>query len=115
MKWTARLHHKNFIDSPNQQVSKVPKPPLDTLDTSAIGGNEKNFTITRIDIEQRYPDTLNLSTGQTVHLSAVLDNALPAEVDPLGIGDWPDLMNPETLHAFAASLLQTGEIIEASE
>ena len=106
MKWTARLHHKNFIDSPSQQVSKVPKPPLDTLDTLPIGVNEKKFTITRADVERHYPDSLTLPGDCCISLSDVLDQAMPATAnDP---GDWPELLNRETLQAFAQTLLADG-------
>lgn len=106
MKWTARLHHKNFIDPPSQQVSKVPKPPLDTLDTLPIGVNEKKFTITRADIEQRYPDILTLPGDCCISLSDVLDQAMPATANDSG--DWPDLMNADCLQAFAQALLADG-------
>ncbi|MCB1714648.1 MAG: hypothetical protein KDK05_05880 [Candidatus Competibacteraceae bacterium] len=103
MKWTARLHHKNFIDSPSQQVSKVPKPPLDTLDTLPIGVNEKKFTITRADVERHYPDSLTLPGDCCISLSDVLDQAMPATANDSG--DWPDLMNADCLQAFAQALL----------
>jgi len=111
MKWTARLHDKNFIDMPSQQVSKVPKPPLGTLDTLQRGANKKNFFITRADIERQYPETLTLANGQRVRLADVLNQALTAEDDPLGLGgDWPDLLHESCLLAFADSLLQTDVI-----
>ncbi|MEZ5592534.1 MAG: hypothetical protein R3F53_18255 [Gammaproteobacteria bacterium] len=110
MKWTARLHDKNFIDMPSQQVSKVPKPPLDTLDTSVNEENDNNFTITRAEIEQHYPDILILPDGHQVKLADVLDCAMDTSGNDSG--DWPDLMNAECLQAFAMSLLMTGDIRE---
>ena len=55
--------------------------------------------ITRRNIEAKYPAILTLPDGRRVRLSDVLDQAGP--------DDWPDLMNPETMHAFASSLLMT--------
>ena len=59
--------------------------------------------ITRYTIEQRHPAILTLPGDCCISLSDVLNRAMPATAnDP---GDWPDLLNRETLQAFAQALL----------
>ena len=54
---------------------------------------------TRQNIEQLYPQILTLPDGRMVALRDALNRAGP--------DDWPNLMNPETMAAFASALLMT--------